>query len=194
MVYLGGGTWVDIYLASDDGAGGLASAYNATPITGTEGLCWYDFEERFLVSGKRLLTYQEWCQAALGSPQGNDANNTNAWSATTNTARAKTGNVALAVSSIGCRDCVGNVYEWLDEFITRYDASGTGAAGSYAWQNVLGAGNGQAYMNAAIQLIALFAGGGWSSGVYAGPRTVLLSGYPWHVNANIGSRGACDSL
>ncbi len=68
MVYLGGGTWVDIYLSSDDGAGGLASAFGKTPLTGTEGLHWYAFAERALVSGKRLLTYKEFCQAALGSP------------------------------------------------------------------------------------------------------------------------------
>ena len=37
MAYLGNGLWADIYLASDDGANGLQSVYNATPITGTEG-------------------------------------------------------------------------------------------------------------------------------------------------------------
>ena len=32
MVYLGGGTWVDIYLNSDDGAKGLKSEYGCAPI------------------------------------------------------------------------------------------------------------------------------------------------------------------
>lgn len=38
MVYLGNGTGVDIYQSSDDGDGGLQSAYNQLPLTGTEGL------------------------------------------------------------------------------------------------------------------------------------------------------------
>ena len=55
MLYLGGGTWVDIYLNSDDGAKGLKSAYNCAPATGTEGLNWYNFVERLAKSGKRLM-------------------------------------------------------------------------------------------------------------------------------------------
>lgn len=31
MVYIGGGTWVDIYLNSDDGEMGLKSEYNCAP-------------------------------------------------------------------------------------------------------------------------------------------------------------------
>ena len=118
MVYLANGTWIDIYQSSNDGAGGLASAYNSTPLTGTEGLNWYDFVERALVVGKRLPSYSEWLQMAFGSPGGLDASNTNAWTATTNTAKQKTGYVANAVSSIGCRDAVGNVWEWCDELIS----------------------------------------------------------------------------
>lgn len=123
MVYLGNNAWVDIYLASDDGAGGLASAYGANPATGTEGYNWYDFNEKALIKGKRLLSYGEWLQMAMGSPGGLDANNTNAWTATTNTARNGAGLVDRAVSSIGCRDAVGNVWEWTDEFITRAEQS-----------------------------------------------------------------------
>jgi hypothetical protein len=120
MVYLGHGVWVDIYLASDDGASGVLSKYNATPLTGTEGLNWYGFVERMFVSGKRLLTYSEFCMMAKGSPQDLAGDNTNAW--TGGAARQLTGYVDRAVSSIGCRDAVGNVWEWLDELIT--NASG----------------------------------------------------------------------
>ena len=126
MVYMSNGTWVDIYLSSDDGNGGVLSAFNATPMTGTEGLNWYDFVERMLVSGKRLPTYEEFCMYAFGSPGGLD-NNTNAWTASTNTGRQMTGYVANAVSSVGCRDAVGNVWEWLNELIT--NLAGTRLAG-----------------------------------------------------------------
>lgn len=85
MVYLGGGTWVDIYLNSDDGAKGLKSEYGCAPMTGTESMNWYNFVERLAKSGKRLPNYAEFCAYAFGSPAGLDNANTNAWSATSNT-------------------------------------------------------------------------------------------------------------
>ena len=60
MAYLGNGLWADIYLASDDGANGLQSVYNATPITGTEGLNWYIANEKAARVGKRLPDLAEW--------------------------------------------------------------------------------------------------------------------------------------
>lgn len=189
MVYAGGGLWVDIYLASSNGVGGVKSAYNTTPLTGTEGHNSYDFIDLGLKSGKRLLSYSEWQQAAYGSPQGADGNNTNAWAATTNTARTTTGKVVNAVSAIGCVDCVGNVWEWLDELSYRYDGTQ-----SWSWKDVLGTGNGQAYTEGTYGLVRLIAGGRWDDGVHAGCRAVLCGHYPWVVNAGIGARFGCDSL
>lgn len=117
MVYLGHGVWVDIYLSSDDGMGGLQSVYGGTPLTGTEGHNWYSFNDRALLSGKRLLSYAEFCQMAYGSPQGNDEDNNNAWTMVSNIGRNPSGYVADAVSSIGCRDAVGNVWEWLRDVV-----------------------------------------------------------------------------
>ena len=67
MVYLGGGTWVDIYLNSDDGAKGLKSEYGCAPMTGTENMNWYNFVERLAKSGKRMPSYAEYCAYAFGS-------------------------------------------------------------------------------------------------------------------------------
>lgn len=136
-----------------------------------------------------LLSYSEWQQAAYGSPQGADGNNTNAWAATTNTARTTTGKVVNAVSAIGCVDCVGNVWEWLDELSYRYDGTQ-----SWSWKDVLGTGNGQAYTEGTYGLVRLFAGGGWSNGVSAGCRAVRCGNFPWDVHASIGARFGCDSL
>ena len=145
MVYLSNGTWVDIYLSSDDGAGGLQSAYNATPLTGSEGLNWYGFVEGALVLGKRLLTYEEFCMMAYGSPQGLAENNNNAWTASANKGRQKTGFVANAVSSVGCRDAVGNVWEWLNELITRAEHVAINGSGTFGAHE--GGRAGQAYTN-----------------------------------------------
>jgi hypothetical protein len=219
MVYLSNNVWVDIYESSDDGANGLISAYNAIPMTGTEGMHWYTFNERALKSGKRLLSYSEWCAAAYGSPQGNNADNVNAWSATTNTGRNSTGQVANAVSSIGCRDCVGNVWEWLDELITNaekliitgsgtfssYDGSrssqayssgnGHGTTGQWGWDTISPfGGNGNIWEYSDYSLIVLLSGGSWRSGANAGSRSVNLFYCPWDVDTNNGVRLACDSL
>lgn len=217
MVYLSNGTWVDIYLSSDDGAGGLASAYNATPLTGTEGLNWYDFVERALVVGKRLLTYEEFCMMAYGSPGGLADSNTNAWTASSNKARQKTGYVANAVSSVGCRDAVGNVWEWLNELITRAEHTKINGSGTFGTSDGARAGkqytNGNGHYHATnngvwgwdtfspfpegygniyqyndYSLVALLGGGGWGDGTRAGARAVDLSDCPWYVRTTVGAR------
>lgn len=204
MVYLGGGTWVDIYLNSDDGAQGLKSEYNCAPMTGTEGMNWYTFTERLMKSGKRMPDYSEFCAYAFGSPQGLDGANTNAWTATTNTGRGTTGSVVNAVSAVGCVDAVGRVWEWLNDLITRAEhATNADYHPTAAWgwdkksplrDNATKYDVGNIYQYYAYSLAALVAGGDWSNGVGAGARAVRCNAYPWHVAAPIGVRGACDSM
>lgn len=70
MVYLSSGVWVDIYECGDGENSTLVSKHNVLP---TVNLSWYGFTERLLLSGKRLLSYQEFIQAAMGSPPGTEA-------------------------------------------------------------------------------------------------------------------------
>lgn len=204
MVYLGGGTWVDIYLNSDDGANGLKSDYGVAPMTGTEGMNWYTFTERLMKSGKRMPDYSEFVAYAFGSPQGLADANTNAWSATTNTGRGTTGSVVNAVSAVGCVDAVGRVWEWLNDLITRAQhATDATYHKTEAWgwdltsplrdaATKYDVGNIYQYYHAS--LAALGAGGLWGNGANAGARAVACIHCPWHVNSSIGVRGACDSL
>ena len=204
MVYLGGGTWVDIYLNSDDGAQGLKSEYNCAPMTGTEGMNWYTFTERLMKSGKRMPDYSEFCAYAFGSPQGLDGANTNAWTATTNTGRGTTGSVVNAVSAVGCVDAVGRVWEWLNDLITRAEhATNADYHPTAAWgwdkksplkDNATKYDVGNIYQYYAYSLAALVAGGRWGSGVVAGARAVRCYSYPWGVDTTVGVRGACDSM
>ena len=204
MVYLGGGTWVDIYLNSDDGAQGLKSEYNCAPMTGTEGMNWYTFTERLMKSGKRMPDYSEFCAYAFGSPQGLDGANTNAWTATTNTGRGTTGSVVNAVSAVGCVDAVGRAWEWLNDLITRAEhATNAEYHPTAAWgwdkksplrDNATKYDVGNIYQYYAYSLAALIAGGNWDDGVRAGARTVICSDYPWSVNTTVDVRGACDSM
>ena len=204
MVYLGGGTWVDIYLNSDDGAQGLKSEYNCAPMTGTEGMNWYTFTERLMKSGKRMPDYSEFCAYAFGSPQGLDGANTNAWTATTNTGRGTTGSVVNAVSAVGCVDAVGRVWEWLNDLITRAEhATNAEYHPTAAWgwdkksplrDNATKYDVGNIYQYYAYSLAALIAGGDWYDGVHAGARAVYCYDSPWNVSTIIGVRGACDSM
>ena len=184
MVRLPTGLWVDIYLFSEDSEGGLVSAYNAMPLTRKS---WYDFNELALAKGKRLLSHSEWLQMAIGSPQGLEDDNTNAWTAYRNNGPQKTGYVANAVSSVGCRDAVGNVWEWLDTFTNDPDG------GEWEWYDKM-PGYGQLFMAGSTGLMALLAGGRWSNAANAGARAVSLDHFPWIVYADFGARGACDSL
>lgn len=188
MVYLGNALWGDIYLSSNDGANGLQSVYNATPITGTEGLNWYIAGERARRVGKRLPDYMEFTVAADGSPQGLDNSNTNGWTAKTNTARTAVGKIANAVSSFNICDLVGNVWKWLNELMHDPTAS------SATWYDVFGGGYGQAYMYSSTGLRALVGGGRWVYGVYCGSRAVACNNYPWYVHTGVGVWCVCDSL
>ncbi len=202
MVYIGAGVWVDIYLCSvnepitfsaGNGSplvtGTCKSTYNSVPLTGTEGLNGYNFIELAYRSGKRLLTYAEWLRAAYGSPQGNNTDNMNAWSATTNTDRQSTGNVERAISLMNVIDCVGNVWERLNEFTIRQDATFWGWYNPMSGQNV-----GQLRLPNASGLSQLIVGGAWDLGTKCGSRTVEMSIQPWDVLNNVGARCACDSL
>jgi hypothetical protein len=198
-VYGNGSLWADIYQASVDSAIALTSGvvtagsckifYNGTPLTGTEGLHGYNFIELAKNSGKRLLTHNEWLAVAHGSPQGNDGDNLNAWSMTTNTGRTGTRQVARAVSFAGACDCVGNVWEWLDEWSNRSDTT------SWAWYATMSGQNvGQQYLPNSTGLVMYLAGGAWADGVIAGARALNVRYYPWDVYTNLGSRFACDGL
>ncbi len=197
------GFWFDIYTASIDEsltfqsgngsiltAGKAKSIYGGTPLTGTEGLNGNNFIELAKMSGKRLLTLPEWYQVAKGSPQGNDGDNVNAWSATTNSGRTTCGNVVNAISLLNAVDCVGNVYEWLNEFLTRGDQGTTPE-----WHDLYsGMSAGQVYGYGTYPLVQIIAGLSWSYGVRAGSRALSLDNCPWSVSTNVGSRFACDSL
>ena len=187
MAYLGNGLWADIYLASDDGANGLQSVYNATPITGTEGLNWYIANEKAARVGKRLPDLAEWLIAAEGSPQGLDGSNTNGWTAKTNTARTAVGKIKNAISVKNIMDIAGNVWEWINELCLDPTAA------SWNWYNVM-SGYGQIYMPSQTALHALFGGGFWLDGVHCGSRAVACSAFPWNVHTLIGVRCVCDSL
>lgn len=187
MVRLPNGIWVDIYLSSANSSGLLTSVHNATPLTGTEGYSWYSFTELASVSNKRMLTYNEWCILAIGSPAGSNDDNTNAWSSSANTARQLTGYVRNAVSVFGCVDCAGNVWEWTRDLIHT-------PMGDTIGQYDVFPDYGKAWLYNSTGLCALSVGGNWRSGIISGARAVAANSSPWLSAETIGIRCACEEL
>jgi hypothetical protein len=210
--------WVDIYKASvaeavtfENGTNGLyvadgllQSKYGQLPVTGTEGLTWYSFQELAARSGKRLQTYAEFVQGAAGNPGGQDNADDYGWTKSSNTARTRTGcNVnassgvyvpaggikSYAISAYNLIDTVGNVWEWVND-TSIYDDDSI----SWHWEDVLGAGKGHLYAPSNVGLRAFICGGDWYNGGHCGGRAVHLDVYPWYVNTYLGSRLACDKL
>ena len=180
-----GRTMIDIYIPSDSGGAGkaihagvnaAASAYNATPWAGLSGAA----QERACGNvGKRLCTNEEWSAAAFGTPAGAD-NNTTCWTAAANTGSHPTGTLPACVSTVGCYDLTGNVWErvatWGDNTDVAADQSGWGWAAAWTAQ----AEGGGAYTpfgaNAGPDGLtgprALIRGGNWYSSSVAGGWSV----------------------
>ena len=134
-----------------------------------------------------MLDYQEWIQAAYGSPEGHDGDNNAAWSATSNSDRAETGTVEQAVSCYNLVDCAGNLWETLNTF---------GDSSSGSWNDSLRTGKDSSFQLGEIysSIRMGIAGGSRDYGSGCGSRTLALSSEPSNVNSSLGSRGACDHL
>ena len=214
-----GNLWMSIYEASVKSAitylsgtnglhvasGELQSKYGQLPVTGTEGMNQFTFNELARLAGMRLPFYSEWLAAAFGSPQGEDNSNDYGWTKTSNSARTRTGcrvnpNTGeydisangvkpFAISAYNAVDCAGNVGEWLADYSPRFDAS----TGNWQYYDQLGAGMGQVYAWKSDGLAAMRAGGNWNNGAICGPRSVNLYYYPWSVISYNGARLACDA-
>lgn len=106
--------WVDIYLQSGTGAS-TASVYGAT-ITDTRN--WMDFVDDAGAVKKRMLNDIEFQLIAAGSNE-----KTNIQGSTdpgTTGGHVDTAGRRM-VSSIGCEDCCGAIWQWLNEQSYRYD-------------------------------------------------------------------------
>jgi formylglycine-generating enzyme required for sulfatase activity len=184
------GKWVDIYLTSTN----YKSEYNATAMTGSEGLMYYDWHEKVARKTKKHpLSYLEFCSVADGSPNGRDDSNTYAWSHTSNSGRNKTGIIAKAVSSYGLKDCVGNVWE-VGRDVSFSTQIYTGSGGAWNFKNATEVKKGAHYTAFNNDVHVTLHGGNWYAGASCGSRTVYCSDFLWNVNTHVGCRLACDSL
>ena len=200
MVYsAAAGIWVDIYLASGTGSS-TASIFGAT-ISDTR--IWNDFVDDGGAVKKRLLRDIEFQLIAAGSNEqtnilGSSDPNTTGGHVDTASQRM--------ISNIGCEDCAGAMYQWLDEqsyqlsslahthtentAATYTQNAVTGSADpspSWGWYALPG-GKGQLYRQGTYGDTKLLAGANWNSGTNCGSRSRNANFYRWYAISSFGGR------
>jgi hypothetical protein len=185
--------WVDIYLAS--GTGANTTSVNGGTISDTRN--WMDFVDDGLAVGKRLLTDTEFTSIATGSNE--ETNITGSADPGTTSGHVDTAGRRM-ISNIGCEDCCGVVWQWIqDQSYYYYGAS-------LYWGNLPG-GKGSSYGQFAADPgagevdnsdnggdVKLIAGGYWSDAAYAGSRSRYTGNYRWAAGSSLGARFVSEPL
>ena len=195
---LGGATQRGV--ASDDYGAGCPDTGNgcvdlyAVSIPGVAPsafLTWFQAAAAARNSGKRLPTNQEWQAAALGTPDpgvsvagSQDCNTKNGASSGVD-AVVPTGSRSSCVSDVGAFDMVGNLWEWVADWVPLSTACGDTALFAGDFNCLAGA-------STTAGPGALLRGGDFVNGTVAGVFAVNGLGTPSnsHSNGDVGFRAA----
>jgi formylglycine-generating enzyme required for sulfatase activity len=158
-------------------------------------ITWFQAQQACKSARKRLPTNAEWQAAVAGTPDPGPDNGTTDCKTDPFTPflPATTGSRISCVSADGAFDMVGNMYEWVADWVPRSTGCGTWSAG------LSPTGDAQCLAGAATtgEPGALQRGGGFSgsgvgygAGTLAGPLTVSGGVFPSGVSYNMGFRCA----
>jgi formylglycine-generating enzyme required for sulfatase activity len=149
----------------------------------TACITWFQAEQACTASGKRLLTNQEWQRAAAGTAEGAAGDNgTTDCNTLTAAGVVDTGSRSACKSNYGALDMVGNVDEWVADWVPRSSACGSWS-GSLDLQCLAGA-------DTFGEPGALIRGGRLFDGANAGPFAVDGTASPSRSDALVGFRCA----
>jgi len=179
--------------ASDDYAPCADNGSNCTDVyavslpgvTPSAYITWFQAQQACKNARKRLPSNAEWQAAVVGTPDPGPDNGTTDCNSATGSA-SLTGSRSSCVSADGAFDMVGNLYEWVADWVPRSTACGTWSAG------VSPTGDDQCLAGAALtgEPGALLRGGSFGSGAFAGPLAVVAFHGPSYSDVVLGFRCA----
>jgi hypothetical protein len=96
------------------GCAGKIFARSVPGVSAKANITWFQAQAALANSGKRMLTSAEWQMAVAGTPDGTGPP-CNVYS----TAPVKTGESVGCISAYGVNDMVGNLWEWVADWVPR---------------------------------------------------------------------------
>ena len=194
------GTSSDNYLCSDNGndcsdpsqPSKMIFARSVTGVTPSAIITWFQAQQACANVGKRLPWNAEWQMAAAGTPDpgtDNQATDCNI-SGGSPFAVTATGSRSNCVSNFGAFDMVGNLFEWVADWI-QHNADIDGGSFStalYGMDGIFGIDEASAFADRFPA--ALVRGGYFEHGPVAGVFALLADHAPSHSNNNFGFRCA----
>ncbi len=196
--------WVQIYLASDNGASGVQSVYNATIL---DTLDWMTFVDRGAKVGVRLLDDDQFQAIAEGSNQ--QTNIVGSADPVTTGGHSDTAGRRM-ISNIGCEDCTGAMWQWLitqsfrlegsHQHTENIDVAYTQNAlttltdiATWNWYTLPGS-KGSLYRQGTYGDIKFLAGGAWYEGSDCGSWSRTARYSRWDASSSIGGRFCAEPL
>lgn len=157
---------------SDSGQNCLNDVYAASlpGVTPSSRITWFQAQAACDNAAKRLPSNAEWQAAVTGTPDPGPDNGTTDCNTNSVMAAALTGSRSACISTRGAFDMVGNLFEWVADWVPRSTAcGGTWSAG------VSPTGDDQCFVGAATtgEPGALLRGGDFDDGALAGPLSAV---------------------
>jgi len=173
-----GNDCTDLYAASVPG------------VTPSARLTWFQAQQFCRAAGKRLLTNAEWQSAAAGTPDPGTDNESTDCNISVPEAVTNTGSRSNCVSNAGAFDMVGNLREWVGDWMQSNSDSDGGADSSanYGGDSIFGID--EAFPQTDRMPAALLRGGNFSAGESSGVFALWALDAPSGSNVDFGFRCA----
>jgi hypothetical protein len=176
-----GGSQVPASSCSANGNDCTYAARSVNNVAPADTVTWFQAQQACANAGKRLLTNAEWQMAAAGTPDDASCNLTSG-------TKANTGANAACVSRWSVNDMVGNVNEWVADWMpgSTVVAGGAGGTNTAEYGTDTTVSINQAYNGGTATAFpaALYRGGGFGGGTGAGVFHVNAS-FPPSFSANV---------